>query len=159
METASAQSGRPETEEQRLDRNLSELLGGLRVALPGVQVLFAFLLILPFQNEFSSVNGFQKATYYATLVCTALASVCLIGPSARHRIRFRKDDKRYVVFSANRLAIVGLAFLGLAMTGVMILITDFLFGVAATLAAGIGMAALTAWIWFVAPYVRGRERD
>jgi hypothetical protein len=143
-----------ETEEQRLDRNLNELLGGLRVALPGVQVLFAFLLILPFQNEFSRVTEFQKAIYYATLVCTALASVCLIAPSVRHRLRFRKDDKAYVVFSANRLAIAGLSFLGLAITGVMVLISDFIFGEGAAIAAGAAMAALIAWLWFASPLRR-----
>jgi len=137
-----------ETEEQRLDRNLQELLGGLRVALPGVQVLFAFLLILPFQNEFARVTSFQRAIYYVTLICTALSSICLIAPSVRHRLRFRKEDKAWVVFSANRLAIAGLAFLGLAMTGVMVLISDFIFGGAAAIAAGLGAGALITWLWF-----------
>ncbi|HEY8465895.1 MAG TPA: DUF6328 family protein [Solirubrobacterales bacterium] len=148
-----------ETEEQRLDRNLQELLGGLRVALPGVQVLFAFLLILPFQNEFSRVTSFQKAIFYATLICTALSSICLIAPSVRHRLRFRKEDKAWVVFSANRLAVAGLAFLGLAMTGVMVLISDFIFGATAAIAAGALTGLLTAWVWFGSPLSRELRRE
>ena len=99
------ETGRSETELERLDRNLNELFMGLRVALPGVQVLFAFLLVLPFQSGFPDVTAFQEKVYFATLLCTMIASVILIAPSARHRIRFRKHDKAYVVFTASRLTI------------------------------------------------------
>jgi Family of unknown function (DUF6328) len=78
------------------------------VAITGVQVLFAFLLILPFQSGFPEVTDFQEKVYFGTLLCTALASAMLIAPTARHRIRFRQDDKGYVVFTANRLTIAGL---------------------------------------------------
>jgi hypothetical protein len=146
--------GRAETEKERLDRNLEELLAGLRVALPGVQVLFAFLLVLPFQSGFPDVTAFQEKVYFATLLCTALASAMLIAPSARHRIRFRQNDKAYVVFTANRLTIAGLVFLGLGMTGAILLVSDYLFNaVTATLAAVLVGAAL-AWAWFVSPLLR-----
>jgi O-antigen/teichoic acid export membrane protein len=119
-----------------------------------VQVLFAFLLVLPFQNRFPEVSPFQEKVYYATLLCTAMASVLLIAPSARHRLRFRKDDKAYVVFTANRLAIGGLAFLGLGMTGAVLLVSDFLFGAVAAILATVAVAAGVAWLWFGSPLAR-----
>src|SRR5438874_7174410 len=111
---------RDETEEERLDRNLTELLNELRVALPGVQVLFAFLLGVPFTQRFSELASYQEDVYYATLMCAAAATAFLIAPSAHHRVLFRQRDKRYIVFLSNRFAIVGLAFLALAMTGVVL---------------------------------------
>src|SRR5919106_6315466 len=114
---------RHESEEERLDRNLAELLQELRVALPGIQVLFAFLLVVPFQQGWADVTEFEKTVYYVTLLCTAASSVLLIAPTARHRIRFRELDKRWIVETANRLAIAGLAFLGAAIAGVILLIS------------------------------------
>jgi hypothetical protein len=146
--------GRRETAIERLDRNLEELLAGIRVALPGVQVLFAFLLVLPFQQQFDEVTSFQEKVYFGTLLCTALASILLIAPSARHRVQFRRGDKAYIVFTANRLALAGLAFLGLAMSGAILLISDFLFGAAvavcSTAAVGVGLG----WAWFASPLMR-----
>ena len=101
-------SGREETEEERLDRNLGELLQELRVALPGVQVLFAFLLAVPFQQGFEKITEFQKDVYFGTLICTAISAVMLISPSAYHRVTFRYQQKRRLVFFANRFSIVGL---------------------------------------------------
>lgn len=152
------ETGRAETAKERLDRNLEELLGGLRVALPGVQVLFAFLLVLPFQSRFGDVTDFQEIVYYATLLCTAIASVLLIAPSARHRMRFRKDDKAYVVFTANRVAIAGFAFLGVAIVGAILLVSDFLFGAVPAAAATVVIAAALAWLWFGSPLARGNPR-
>src|SRR3954447_13277913 len=86
-------SGRDETEEERLDRNLGELLQELRVALPGVQVLFAFLLAVPFQQNFTKITGFQKGAYFGPLICTAISAVMLISPTAYHRITFRYQQK------------------------------------------------------------------
>src|SRR3954469_14657132 len=119
-------NGRDESDKERLDRNLNELLGELRVALPGVQVLFAFLLAVPFQQGFQKVTEFEKSLYFATLVSTAVAAALLIAPSSLHRIEFRKDDKEYVVFTANRLAIFGFAVLGLAMTLATVLVSHYL---------------------------------
>src|SRR3954462_4971963 len=124
-------SGRDETEEERLDRNLGELLQELRVALPGGQVLFAFLLAVPFQQGFEKITSFQKGAYFGTLICTAISAVMLISPTAYHRLTFRYQQKRKLVFYANRFSIIGLGFLALAMTGAIMLITDVLFGAGA----------------------------
>jgi hypothetical protein len=146
--------GRHETEEERLDRNLTELLNELRVALPGVQVLFAFLLGVPFTQRFTSLASYQEDVYYATLICAAAATACLIAPSAHHRIEFRIQDKRHIVFLANRFAIVGLGFLALAMTGIVLLITDVLFGGFATAVATAGAALVFTEFWYVMPVRR-----
>jgi Family of unknown function (DUF6328) len=146
--------GRNETEEERLDRNLTELLNELRVALPGVQVLFAFLLGVPFTQRFTTLAQYQEDVYYATLICAAAATACLIAPSAHHRIEFRLRDKRHIVFLANRFAIVGLAFLALAMTGIVLLITDVLFGGLATALATAATALVFAVLWYVMPFLR-----
>jgi hypothetical protein len=147
-------SGRDETEEERLDRNLGELLQELRVALPGVQVLFAFLLAVPFQQGFQEVTEFQKKVYFATLILTAISATMLISPSAYHRITFRYQQKRRLVFYANRFAIVGLAFLALAMTGAILLITDVLFSTAAAIVvAGLALCVF-GFFWFGLPLQR-----
>ena len=109
---------RGESEEERLDRNLMELLQELRVAIPGIQFLFAFLLVVPFQQGWAQVTDFEKTVYYVTLLLTAASSICLIAPTARHRMRFRELDKRWIVETSNRLAIAGLAFLAAAICGV-----------------------------------------
>jgi hypothetical protein len=158
VELGNPNDDRHETEKERLDRNLNELLGGLRVALPGVQVLFAFLLILPFQQRFVDVTGFQKGVYFGTLLCTALASVCLIAPSARHRVQFRQDDKAYVVFTANRLAIAGLALLALSICGVVLLVSDYLFSGAVAAPVTAGLACALGWAWFGSPLMRRLRR-
>jgi hypothetical protein len=148
------ESGRDETEEERLDRNLSELLQELRVALPGVQVLFAFLLAVPFQQGFEKITSFQRDVYFGTLICTAIAAVMLISPSAYHRVTFRYQQKRRLVFYANRFSIVGLIFLALAMIGAIMLITDVLFGSTATVVVS-SLAALSfSFFWFVLPLQR-----
>ena len=94
-----------ESEEERLDRNLLELLNELRVALPGVQVLFAFLLTVPFTQRFTTLTATQEDVYYATLLLTTASAVLLIAPSAHHRINFRQQEKAYIVFLANKLTI------------------------------------------------------
>src|SRR5690349_23331973 len=94
-------SGRDESEDARLDRNLGELLQELRVALPGVQVLFAFLLAVPFQQHFTEITPFEKKVYFATLLCTALSAALLIAPSSYHRMTFRLQQKHELIFLAN----------------------------------------------------------
>lgn len=152
-----ASQGRDETARERADRNLNELLGELRVALPGVQVLFAFLLVVPFSARFSEVSAFQKDVYFATLLCTAVASALLIAPSMHHRIEFGRDDKDHVVKVASRLTIIGLTLLAFGMTGVMVLITDFLFGTVATAITGATIALVFASLWYLMPLRRLRE--
>ena len=153
-------SGREESEAERLDRNLGELLQELRVALPGVQVLFAFLLAVPFQQEFSKISEFEKKIYFATLLLTALSAALLIAPSAYHRLTFRYQQKHRLVFISNRLAIAGLATLALAMTCAILLITHLLFGTAATIVTVTLALATFILLWAVLPLKRRlRYRD
>src|SRR3979490_1474808 len=138
-EEAQGDERRNETAHERLDRNLEELTGELRVVVTGVQVLFAFLLIVPFNSGFAHVGEFERTVYLVTLLLAALAAVCTIAPSAQHRWLFRHDDKRHLVFSSNRVVIAGLAFLALAMCGCLLLVTTKLFGAGAgALTAGLG---------------------
>lgn len=153
-------SGRDETEEERLDRNLGELLQELRVALPGVQVLFAFLLAVPFQQNFTKISEFEKKVYFATLLLTALSAALLIAPSAYHRLTFRYQQKYRLVFISNRLAIAGLGTLALAMTCAIMLITDVLFGTVATVVTTVIALGMFIVLWAVLPLKRRlRYRD
>jgi Family of unknown function (DUF6328) len=147
-------TGRDETEEERLDRNLQEFLGELRVALPGVQVLFAFLLVVPFNQRFGEITDFQKTVYFVTLLLTAAASVCLIAPTAQHRVEFRAQHKEQILFMANRLAILGLGFLAIAMTGAILLITDVLYGTTTTLIVTVAVGLAFALLWYLIPVRR-----
>lgn len=144
-------SGREESDDARLDRNLGELLQELRVALPGVQVLFAFLLAVPFQRNFTEISPFEEKVYFATLLCTAVSAALLISPTAYHRLTFHLQQKRELVFLANRLTIAGLSFLALAMTGAIMLITDVLFGSPATVIFSVAAATLFVVLWGVLP--------
>jgi Family of unknown function (DUF6328) len=137
-----------EDEAERLDRELIELLNELRVVMPGVQVLFGFLLTVPFQQRFETIDAFQRDVYFATLLLTAASAAFLMGPSAFHRLTFREGQKPYLVRLGTRQTIVGIALLALAMNGVLLLLTDILFHtltVTLVLAGGIG---LFGWLWF-----------
>ncbi len=147
---------RHETQRERLDRNLEELTGELRVVVTGVQVLFAFLLIVPFNTGFAHVGDFERTVYFVTLVLAALAAVCTIAPSAEHRFLFRRDDKHHIVFSSNRVVIAGLVFLALAMCGCLLLVTTKLFGVAAGALTAVLGAVPFAMLWFALPIKRLR---
>jgi amino acid transporter len=146
--------------EHDLDRELIELLNELRVALPGVQVLFAFLLIVPFSNGWDKVTDVQEYVYFVAFLCAAIASAFLIAPSTYHRLRWREGDKEHMLVMANRLAIVGAAFLALGMTATVFLITDVLFDNAwAAVVAGL-VGGTFAWLWFGLALVReAREKD
>lgn len=148
-----------ETEKERVDRELLELLNELRVALPGVQVLFAFLLTIPFSDRFTSLTSLQEAMYFATFIVTLLASAFLMAPSAYHRLRFRQGDKEQLLASANRFAIAGLVMLALALAGASLLVTDLLYGESAAWIAILGTLAVLVWCWFGLPLgrrVRGK---
>ena len=137
-----------ETEQQRVNRQLDQLLQELRVAMPGVQLLFAFLLVVPFSQRFSDVTAFQTDVYLATLICSALASAFFIAPTAYHRIMFERGDKRWLVRTATRFAILGLVALAVAMTGAVLLICDFLFQPWTAAIVTAGLAAAFGWLWF-----------
>jgi Family of unknown function (DUF6328) len=151
------ESGREETEEERADRNLSDLLQELRVALPGVQVLFAFLLTVPFTQRFEDLSAFQKDLFYGVLISVSLATVLLVAPTAGHRILFRRQQKEYIVTLANRLVLVGLALLAIAMCGAIALIGDFLFGAATAIVSTAAIATAFALFWFAGPLRRRAE--
>jgi amino acid transporter len=151
------ETGREESEQERADRNLQELVGELRVALPGVQVLFAFLLVVPFNQRWTSVTSFQEKLYLVTLLFSALATAFLIAPSIHHRIEFRKQDKEHLVVVANRLAVIGLGFLALAMIGSVVLVTDVVFASTTTTVVGILVGLLFAVLWYAVPLRRRLE--
>jgi hypothetical protein len=148
------ETGRDETESERLDRNLQEMLGELRVALPGVQVLFAFLLVVPFNQRFVDVTQFQKTVFFITLLCTAASTVCLIAPTAHHRLEFRQQDKHRIVRTGNRIVILGLLLLAVAMTGAVIFVTDFLYASTTTTVVAAGVGAAFALLWYAIPLRR-----
>jgi hypothetical protein len=151
---------RDETEEERLDRNLAELLQELRVAIPGVQFLFAFLLVVPFQQGWVDITEFEKHVYFTALLATAAAGICLIGPPARHRLRFRELDKRWIVDTSHKYAIAGLAFLAIAITSAILLVSHVVFDNATTsIVATVGTAGMILWVWFAAPLLRQLAED
>ncbi len=145
--------------ESKQDRELIELLNELRVALPGIQVLFAFLLVVPFSQGFARVTSTQKAVYFAAFLCTAVATAFFIAPTSYHRLRWRERDKEQMLVTSNRLAILGTIFLALAMTAVVFFITDFLYdGLAPWVTAW--AAAMFSWLWFGVPVLRSaQDRD
>jgi Family of unknown function (DUF6328) len=151
------ESGREETEEERADRNLSDLLQELRVALPGVQVLFAFLLTVPFTQRFDQLSNFDQKLYYGVLITVALATVMLVAPTAGHRILFRRQQKEFIVTISNTLSLIGLLFLAIAMTGAIALISDFIFGATTAVVSAIVMAVAFAGFWYVGP-LRRRQK-
>jgi hypothetical protein len=141
-------------EERKRDRQMLELLNELRIALPGVQILFAFLLTVPFSARFERLTTFQGDVYYLTLVATALSTGCLIAPSAAHRLRFHKGEREWIVESANQLMIAGLVFLALALAGSVLLITDVMFdGVRVWIYSG-ALALVVVALWFLRPLAR-----
>jgi len=137
-----------------LDAEWSELLEEHRVAMPGAQVLFTFLLILPFQNRFSQLTDVQEYVYFGGFICAAIAIVLLITPTASHRIQWRQHDKETLLRNATLTSIVALVFLALAMTASIFLVADFLFDAPTTLIATIVIAALFTWFWFTLPILR-----
>jgi hypothetical protein len=139
---------------ERRDRELIELLNELRVALPGVQVLFAFLLTVPFSQRFSVVTESQKLVYFVAVLCAAAATALFIAPTAYHRVQFREGDKEQLLHVSNRLALAGLFFLAVSIGCVVFFITDVLFSGAIVVVASVGNALLFALLWFVLPVYR-----
>ncbi|MDO8185206.1 DUF6328 family protein [Conexibacter sp. JD483] len=150
---------REESEEERLDRNLIELLNELRVALPGVQVLFAFLLAVPFQKGWDTVTSFQRDVYFVTLCLVLLTTVLLVAPTAYHRLNFRARRRPELVAAANRLTIAGLTTLALALVGAMVLIADYLFGTTMTIVTGALSFLLFALLWAALPLAHDFDGD
>jgi hypothetical protein len=146
--------GRHETPLAKADRNLNELLQELRVAQTGVQVLFAFLLGVPFTQRFTTLTHFERTAYYGAVLLAAAGALLLIAPTSYHRLLFHQGDKPHIVRIANRFAIGGLACVALAVTVVVMLVTSVLYGSATVAAAGGAVAALWLLTWLVAPLLR-----
>ena len=143
-----------ESHSERINRELIELLNELRVALPGVQVLFAFLLAVPFAQGFAQTSDFQRDLFFGTLLATAISTALLIAPSAYHRINFREHDKEQMLLTSNALTIAGLAFLALAVVGAVALIADFIYGPAVPVISATAGVVLFAGLWFLLPVLR-----
>jgi len=131
-----------------------ELLNELRVALPGVQILFAFLLTVPFTQRFPQLTGFQRDVFYITLVAATLSAACLIAPSAAHRLRFHQSEREWLIESANMLMIAGLGFLTVAIGAAFLLITDVLFDGAQVWIYSALMWTTILALWFGRPLYR-----
>ncbi len=137
----------PEEQEQ-LNRQMTELLNELRVAMPGVQVLFAFLLTVPFQQRFETVSPFQRDVYLVTLLAAAIATAFFIAPSAYHRIAFQQREKEHIIQMGTRQAICGLVALAVAMNCAVLLVTDVLFHATTVVIVVLCVGTLFAWLWF-----------
>jgi hypothetical protein len=139
---------RTKEEQERLNRQMTELLNELRVAMPGVQVLFGFLLAVPFQQRFETVNAFQRDVYFVTLIAAAVATAFLIAPSAYHRIAFQTHEKPRIIKVGTLQFVCGLVALAVAMNGAVLLVTDFIFGGTTVIITVAAVASLFIWLWF-----------
>jgi high-affinity Fe2+/Pb2+ permease len=151
--------GKHESQTERLDRELIELLNELRVALPGVQVLFAFLLTIPFTGGFGRLSEVQRDVYFGTFLGTIAATAFLMTPTAFHRLRWRRYDKERMLQVGNRTAILGLSCLAISICGAAYLIADVLFGTGGAAATVLAAAALIGGLWFVLPLTRQIKDD
>lgn len=151
-------SEREESDEERLNRELDQLLNELRVAMPGVQILFAFLLAIPFQQRFAQVSEFQEQVYFVTLLAAAATSALFIAPVAYHRLVFRARDKPHLIKLSSRFALAGLVALAIAMNGAVLLVTDLLFETT-TVAVTIAMTAMLFCVLWFAIGLRRRLGD
>jgi Family of unknown function (DUF6328) len=145
---------RGESEEERDDRNLAELLQELRVAGLGVQVLFGFLLSLPFTNKFSALSHAQRQLYVSSLMLAALSTALLLGPVAYHRLVFRRHQKEHLIQAANVMAICGLAAVGLAISAAVLLVTGYVDHGLPSITITTLTVLLFAGLWFVLPLAR-----
>jgi Flp pilus assembly protein TadB len=152
--------GPGETRQERINRELMELLNELRVALPGVQFLFAFLLIVPFQQTVDRIDDFQRDVHFVALLSAAIATALLIAPAAQHRVLFRQHDKENLLRRSSRSALVGLVVLALAISSAILLVVDVLFSrTQAWVTAGV-VAALLMWWWVLLPFwLRSRNKQ
>ena len=148
-----------EGDKERVDRELIELLNGLRVLLPGVQVLFAFLLVLPFQQAWAEISDVERHVYFAALVASAAATALLIAPSVYHRLNFRRRNKERMLFDSTRMAIVGSAFVALGIACAIFLVADIVYGTTAAVIVTLITLAVYTGLWGVLPILRRNEPD
>jgi hypothetical protein len=148
-----------EDRKERVDRELIELLNELRVALPGVQVLFAFLLVLPFQQGFAEISDADRGVYTTALIASALAAALLIAPSMYHRLNFRRQVKEQMIFDSNKLLITGMVLTAVGVACSIFLIVDVVYGEAPAMLATAATAAVYALVWLALPLVRRGEPE
>jgi cytochrome bd-type quinol oxidase subunit 2 len=149
---------RDESRAERDDRNLAELLQELRVAGLGVQVLFGFLLALPFSHGFPHLSQGQRQLYIATLVLAAVATALLLGPVAYHRLVFRQRQKESLVRTANIMAILGLVTVGLAVSAAILLVTGYVDHGLPSVVITVLTVCMFAGLWFALPLTRREKR-
>lgn len=152
-----AEQDRDESAPERLDRNTVELLNELRIAGTGIQVMFAFLLIVPFNTGWKQVDGFERTVYFVTLLVVAMSAFLLMAPPIHHRLLFRHGEKPFLIRVGNYMAIGGMACLGLGFIGILVLVSDVVVGGAAPAVVGVLAAAVIAGLWFVLPLARRGE--
>ena len=145
-----------ESKGERLDRELMELLQEIRVVIPGVQVLLAFLLTAPFQQRFAELPGSMRNAFFASIVCATLATAFLIAPSAHHRLRWRAGEKERLVRVGNQMAIIGTVFLAAAIVLALYVITDVLFTTNLAVLTAIAALVVFGGLWYVLPML-GRQ--
>ena len=147
-EAALQEAENAEELKERLERELNELLQELRSLIPGAEVLFGFLLAISFTTQFRELGNLERYVYYATLICTGVALVLYLAPAAHHRLRFREGDKDYLLRKANREVIVGTVASSLALTGVIFLVSERVFGATEAVIASVAFFSFTAWRWW-----------
>ena len=153
-----AEQDRDESGPERLDRNTVELLNELRIAGTGIQVMFAFLLIVPFNAGWKQVDGFERTVYFVTLLVVAMSAFLLMAPPIHHRLLFRHGEKPFLIRVGNNMAIGGMVCLGLGFVGILVLVSDVVVGGAAPAVVGVLAAATIAGLWFGLPLLR-REQE
>jgi hypothetical protein len=152
------ETGGEEAQEIR-ERQVMEVLQELRVAITGGQILFGFLLTVPFAQRWADTDDLQRSLFLITLLSIATATGCFIAPTAAHRLRFHQRDRSFLVAYANGAAIAGLVALMIAMVSAVLLVTDFVFGRTTAIVATGAIAAVLLTLWFVVPlsrYLLGR---
>ncbi len=137
-----------ETPKERANRELIELLNELRVVLPGVTVLLAFLLAVPFANGWTRVTEFQRDVFVVAFLATAVSVAILTAPSSYHRLRFRQGNKEHLVRVGNRLTIAGIAASAVSLEAVVLLVMDAVLSLAAAIAAAVALFAVIASLWY-----------
>jgi len=146
-----------ETPKERVNRELIELLNEVRVALPGVQVLFAFLLTVPFASGWKKTTEVQQDVYVCAVVTAAVAAVFMIAPSSYHRLLFRQPHKEHMLFTSNKLLIIGMVFLAISISLCVFLVVDLVISIPWALALTAGVALLIVVLWYAMPLNRRHE--
>jgi hypothetical protein len=156
---SNSSNGRDETDLERCDRNLTELLQEVRVVQTGIQILFGFLLTVAFQPKFKTLTGFQRADYFGTLIAAAITLIMLTAPTSWHRILFRRGDKRHLVNIANRFTVIGMATMGFTVIGAVMLLSDIAFPTPVTVIITTITVLACSIAWYIMPLARRRSLE